>query len=106
MVSGEKKICRACKLVLVCSGSYLPERSDAFMISVIGLINTLRHVFRSVVWIRSRSKDLLGNDMTICITSAIVSIQYKVTVSINVCCKVLELTTSLYHHDANRLHIC
>ena len=50
-----------------------PERSDASMVSVIGLINTSRHAFRSMVGTGSRSQDLLGDDMIIFLTSAVVA---------------------------------
>ena len=43
-----------------------PERSDAFIMSVIGLIKTSRHAFCSVVGSGSRSQDLLRDDMIIC----------------------------------------
>ena len=43
------------------------------MMSVICLINASRHAFSSMVGSGSRSQDLLGNDMIICITSAFVA---------------------------------
>ena len=54
------------------SGNEL-EQSDAFMMSVIGLIKTFRHAFSSMVGSRSRSQDLLGDDMIIFLTSAVVA---------------------------------
>ena len=42
-----------------------PEQSDAFIISVIGLIKTSRHAFSSMVGSGSRSQDLFGDDMII-----------------------------------------
>ena len=43
------------------------------MISVIGLINTSRHAFSSMVGIGSRSHDLLGDHMMIFLTSVVVA---------------------------------
>ena len=43
------------------------------MIFVIGLINTSRHAFSSMVGIGSRSHDLLGDDMMIFLTSVVVA---------------------------------
>ena len=43
------------------------------MMSVIGLINTPRYAFRSMVGSGSRSQDLLGDDMIILLTSAVVA---------------------------------
>ena len=50
-----------------------PEQSDAFIMSVIGLIKTSRHAFNSMVGSGSRSQDLLGDDMIICLTSAVMA---------------------------------
>ena len=41
--------------------------------SVIGLIKTSRHAFSSTVGSGSRSQDLLGDDMVIFLTSAVVA---------------------------------
>ena len=41
--------------------------------SVIGLIKTSRHAFSSTVGSGSRSQDLLGDDMIIFLTSAVVA---------------------------------
>ena len=49
-----------------------PERSEAFIMFVIGLINTSLHAFSSMVGSGSRSQDLLGN-MIIFLTSAVVA---------------------------------
>ena len=43
------------------------------MISVIDLINTSRHAFSSMVGSGSSSQDLLGDDMIIFLTSAVVA---------------------------------
>ena len=43
------------------------------MMSVIGLINMSTHAFMSIVGSASRSQDLLGNNMIISLTSAIVA---------------------------------
>ena len=43
------------------------------MMSVIGLINTSRLAFSSIVGSGSRSQDLLGDDITIFLTSAVVA---------------------------------
>jgi len=50
----------------------MPDHSDAFMMSVIDLINASRHAFRSMVGSGLRSHDLLGYNMIIFLTSAIV----------------------------------
>ena len=50
-----------------------PEQSDAFIISVIGLIKTSRHAFSSMVGSGSISQDLLGDDMIIFLTSVVVA---------------------------------
>ena len=42
-----------------------PEQSDVFIIYVIGLIKTSRHVFSSMVGSGSRSQDLVGDNMII-----------------------------------------
>ena len=49
-----------------------PEQSDAFIMSVIGLIKMSRHAFSSMVGSGSRSQDLLGDDMIIFLTSVVV----------------------------------
>ena len=43
------------------------------MMSVIGLINTSKHAFNSMVGIGSRSHNLLGDDMIIFLTSVVVA---------------------------------
>ena len=43
------------------------------MMSVIGLIDSSIYAFRSMVGSGSRSQDLLGDNMIICLTSAIVA---------------------------------
>ena len=43
------------------------------MVSVIGLINTSRHAFSGMVGSGSRSQDLLGDNMIIFLTSAVVA---------------------------------
>ena len=48
-------------------------KSDAFIMSVIGLIKTSRHVFSSMVGSGSRSQDLLGDDMIIFFASAVMA---------------------------------
>ena len=50
-----------------------PEQSDAFIMSVIGLIKTSRHAFSSTVGSGSRSQHLLGDNMIIFLTSAVVA---------------------------------
>ena len=50
-----------------------PERSEAFIMSVIGLINTSLHAFNSMVGSGSIPQDLLGDDMIIFLTSAVVA---------------------------------
>ena len=55
------------------SGNKL-EHSDAFIMSVIGLIKTSRHAFSSTVGSLSRSQDFLGDDMVILFTSAVVAV--------------------------------
>ena len=50
-----------------------PEQSDAFVMSVIGLIKASRHVFSSMVGSGSKSQDLLGDDMIIFLTSVVVA---------------------------------
>ena len=51
----------------------MPERSDAFVMYVIGIINTSRHAFNSMVGRGSRSQGVLGDDMVIFLTSAVVA---------------------------------
>ena len=50
-----------------------PEHSDAFMMSVIGLIITSRHAFSSMVGSGSMSQDLLRDDMITFLSSAVVA---------------------------------
>ena len=59
-------------MLLKSSGS-IPEHSDALMMSVIGLINTSRHDFRSVVGSGLGSHNLLGHGMIIFLTLVIVA---------------------------------
>ena len=50
-----------------------PEQSDAFNMYVIGLVKTSQHAFSSTGGSGSRSHDLLGDDMIIFLTSAVVA---------------------------------
>ena len=50
-----------------------PEQSDAFIMSVIGIIKASRHASNSMVGSGSRSQDLLGDDMVIFLTSVVVA---------------------------------
>ena len=50
-----------------------PEQSDAFIMSVIGILKTSKHAFNSMVGSGSRSQDLLGDDMIIFLTSVVVA---------------------------------
>ena len=50
-----------------------PEQSDAFIMYRIGITKTSRHAFSSMVGSGSRSQDILGDDMIICLTSMVVA---------------------------------
>ena len=49
-----------------------PEQSDAFIMSVIGLLKTSRHAFSSTGGSWSISQDLLLDDIIVFLTSAVV----------------------------------